>query len=197
MFARYYRFERIEGMERVQTDRISLEAFREAVANALVHRTWDVRANVQIALYDDRVVVTSPGSLPAGLTTEQYLYGQISVLRNPIVAEVFLKLDYIEKFGTGIARIRRAYRDSINQPIFDVRGGMVAVTLPATDAFEGSEEEIRVLNALSGGRIMSRSEIEKQTGLSRMRTLAALESLLERNAIVRQGTGRATKYERS
>lgn len=44
MFARYYRYERIEGMERVQTDRIPLEAFREAVANALVHRTWDVRA---------------------------------------------------------------------------------------------------------------------------------------------------------
>lgn len=126
MFARYYRYERIEGMERVQTDRIPLEAFREAVANALVHRTWDVRANVQIALYDDRVVVTSPESLPAGLTTEQYLYGQISVLRNPIVAETFLKLDYIEKFGTGIARIRRAYRDSINQPIFDVRGGVSA-----------------------------------------------------------------------
>ena len=197
MFARYYRYERIEGMKRVQTDRIPLEAFREAVANALVHRTWDIRANVQIALYDDRVVVTSPGSLPAGLTTEQYLYGQISVLRNPIVAEAFLKLDYIEKFGTGIARIRRAYRDSINQPIFDVRGGMVVVTLPVTDAFEGSEEEAQVLKALSGGRIMSRSEIEKQTGLSRMRTLAALESLLERNAIVRQGTGRATKYERS
>ena len=39
--------------------------------------------------------------------------------------------------------------------------------------------------------------LAKQTGLSRMRTLAALESLLERNAIVRQGTGRATKYERS
>ncbi len=77
-----------------------------------------LQANVQIALYDDRVVVTSPGSLPAGLTTEQYLYGQISVLRNPIVAEVFLKLDYIEKFGTGIARIRRAYRDSINQSVY-------------------------------------------------------------------------------
>ena len=118
-------------------------------------------------------------------------------LRNPIVAEAFLKLDYIEKFGTGIARIRRAYRDSINQPIFDVRGGMVAVTLPVTDALEGSEEEVQVLKALSGGRIISRSEIEKQTGLSRMRTLTALESLLERNAIVRQGTGRATKYERS
>ena len=197
MFVRYYRYERIEGFERVQADRIPLEAFREAVANALVHRTWDVRANVQVALYNDRVVVTSPGSLPAGLTTEQYLYGQISVLRNPIVAEVFLKLDYIEKFGTGIARIRRAYRDSLSQPIFDVRGGMVTVTLPVTDAFEGSEEEIQVLKALSGGRVMSRSEIEKQAGLSRTRTLAALESLLKRNTIVKQGTGRATKYERA
>lgn len=197
MFARYYRYERIEGVERVQTDRIPLEAFREAVANALVHRTWDVQANVQVALYDDRVVVTSPGSLPAGLTTEQYLYGQISVLRNPIVAEVFLKLDYIEKFGTGIARIRRAYRDSINQPVFDIRGGVVAVALPVTDAFEGSGEEAQVLKALSGGRIMSRSEIEKQAGLSRARTLSALESLLNRNAIMKQGTGRATKYERA
>ena len=197
MFVRYYRYERIEGFERVQTDRIPLEAFREAVANALVYRTWDVQANVQVALYNDRVVVTSPGSLPAGLTTEQYLYGQISVLRNPIVAEVFLKLDYIEKFGTGIARIRRAYRDSLSQPIFDVRGGMVTVTLPVTDAFEGSEEEVQILKALSGGRVMSRSEIEKQTGLSRARTLAALESLLKRNAIVKQGTGRATKYERA
>ena len=197
MFVRYYRYERIEGFERVQADRIPLEAFREAVANALVHRTWDVQANVQIALYNDRVVVTSPGSLPAGLTTEQYLYGQISVLRNPIVAEVFLKLDYIEKFGTGIARIRRAYRDSLSQPIFDVRGGMVTVTLPVTDAFEGSEEEVQVLKALSGGRVMSRSEIEKQAGLSRTRTLTALESLLKRNAVVKQGTGRATKYERA
>ena len=74
---------------------------------------------------------------------------------------------------------------------------MVAVTLPVTDAFEGSEEEVQVLKALSGGRIMSRSEIEKQTGLSRMRTLAALESLIGRCAIVKQGTGRATKYEHS
>ena len=74
---------------------------------------------------------------------------------------------------------------------------MVTVTLPVTDAFEGSEEEIQVLKALSGGRILSRGEIEQRTGLSRTRTLAALESLLNRNSIVRRGTGRATKYERA
>lgn len=84
--------------------------------------------------------------------------GRYPCSETPSLQRPFLKLDYIEKFGTGIARIRRAYRDSINQPIFDVRGGMVAVTLPVTDALEGSEEEVQVLKALSGGRIMSRSE---------------------------------------
>ena len=74
---------------------------------------------------------------------------------------------------------------------------MVTVTLPVIDAFEGSEEEAQVLKALSVGRIMSRGEIEQQTGLSRARALTALESLIGRNAVVKRGTGRSTKYERA
>lgn len=155
---------------------------------------WDVRSNVQVALYDYHVVVTLPGTLSAGLTTEQCLHGQISVLRNPIVAEVFLKLGYIEKFGTGIARVRRAYRDLINQPVFDVRGGMVTVTRPVVDAFEDSAEELQVLKTLTGGQILPRGEIERETGLSRVYALAAL---LDRGVIVRHGVGRATTYERA
>lgn len=115
---------------------------------------------MQIALYDNRVVVTSPGSLPSGLTTEQYLCGQISALRNPVVDEVFLKLDYIEKFATGIARIMRAYRGPISQPTFDLRGGVVSVTLPLFDEFSGTEDEALVLKALSGGQILSRGDLE-------------------------------------
>ena len=197
MFRRYYLYDAVEGTERVRRELVPLEAFREAIANALVHRTWDVQANVQIALYNDRVTVTSPGSLPSGLTTEQYLYGQISVLRNPIVAEIFLKLDYIEKFGTGIARIMRAYSGSISQPTFDLRGGMVSVTLPVLDKFDGTEKEASVLEALSGGLVLSRPDLEKRTGLSRAHVLAALESLLSRRIIIRQGAGRATRYRRS
>ena len=196
MFSRYYLYDRVEGMARTQRELVPLEAFREAIANALVHRMWDIKANVQAALYDNRVVVTSPGSLPSGLTTEQYLYGQISVLRNPIIAEVFLKLDYIEKFGTGIARIMRAYRGSISQPTFDLRGGVVSVTLPLFDEFAGTEDEASVLKVLSGGQILSRSDLEERTGLSRARVLAALESLLSQNMIAKQGAARATRYMR-
>lgn len=196
MFSRYYLYDQVKGVERVQRELVPLEAFRETIANALVHRTWDIKANVQVALYDSRVVVTSPGSLPSGLTTEQYLYGQISVLRNPIIAELFLKLDYIEKFGTGIARIMRAYQDSISQPTFDLRGGVVSVALPLFDEFAGTEDEVSVLKALSGGQILSRGDLEERTGLSRARVLSALDSLLAQSMIARRGAARATRYMR-
>lgn len=196
MYARYYCYERIEGTARTLVSRVPREAFREAVANALVHRTWDVRANVQIALYDDRIVVTSPGSLPSGMTEEQYLYGQVSVLRNPVLAEVFFKLEYIEKFGTGIARIRRAYQGSLGAPIFDLRGGFVTVTLPVVDAFEGTDDERSILKALGGGRVLTRRAIEEETHLGRGSALAALGSLVEKGLVTRVGEGRATRYAR-
>lgn len=195
-YARYYCYERIEGTTRTPVSRVPREAFRETVANALVHRTWDVRSNVQIALYDDRIVVTSPGSLPSGMTEEQYLYGQVSVLRNPVLAEVFLKLEYIEKFGTGIARIRRAYQGSLSAPIFDLRRGFVTVTLPVVDAFEGTDDERSILKALGGGRVLTRRAIEEETHLGRGSALAALGSLVEKGLVTRVGEGRATRYAR-
>ncbi len=196
MFERYFCYEQIKGKERVRSERVPSEAFREAVANALVHRTWDVRANVQVAMYDNRVTITSPGSLPPGLSVEQYLHGQISVLRNPVIAEAFLKLGYIEKFGTGVERIRRSYRGSVSQPLFEVLDGIVTVTLPVIDAFSGSDEEYQVLKSLSNGEILTRVELEESTGLSRARVLSALESLVGQGMVVKRGAGRATKYAR-
>lgn len=75
-----------------------------------------------------------------------------------------------------------------------VRGGMVTVTRPVVDAFEDSAEELQVLKTLTGGQILPRGEIERETGLSRVYALAAL---LDRGVIVRHGVGRATTYERA
>lgn len=66
------------------------------LSNALVHRTWDVNAQIKISMFDDRVEITSPGGLPDGLSKEEYLAGQISILRNPIIAGVFFRLGLIE-----------------------------------------------------------------------------------------------------
>lgn len=76
--------------------------FREVVANALVHRLRDVKVHTKICMFDDRIEIIFPGGLPTGISEQEYLSGRISVLRNPIIANVFYRLKIVEIFGTGI-----------------------------------------------------------------------------------------------
>ena len=92
MFRQYYEYERIKGSTREKISLIPEEAFREAVASALVHRTWDIDSHVNIAMFQDRIRITSPGGLPRGVSEEEYLRGGISILRNPIIGNVFYRL---------------------------------------------------------------------------------------------------------
>ena len=108
-FRDYYEYEVIKGINREKRQSIPIEAFRETIANTLVHRTWDVAANIQVSMYENRLEVVSPGGLPFGISEAEYLKGYISVPRNPILANVFFRLNYIEMFGTGIKRIQAAY----------------------------------------------------------------------------------------
>ena len=108
---------------------IPKEAFREAVANAIVHRVWDINAQIRISMFDDRIEIVSPGGLSDGISEKEYLEGRISVLRNPILANVFHRLDLIEKFGTG-KRIIQCYADSQSKPSFEISDNSIQVTLP-------------------------------------------------------------------
>ena len=116
MYERYLVYETVSSAARERVERVPFEAFRETVANALVHRAWDVPANVTVSIYEDRVTVVSPGGLPSGVTEEEYLGGGVSIPRNPVVANIFFRLDYIEQFGTGIARINEAYEGLAVKP---------------------------------------------------------------------------------
>lgn len=75
-------------MDRKSVDKIPERDFREAVANALVHRMWDIPASIKISMYSDKIEISSPGGLPAGISEDEYLNGQISLLRNPIIGNV-------------------------------------------------------------------------------------------------------------
>lgn len=79
------------------------------IANALVHRTWDVNTHINVSMFNDRIEVTSSGGLPKGIMKEEYLMGGISIPRNYIIGNVFLRLRMIERFGTGIRRIKDLY----------------------------------------------------------------------------------------
>ena len=85
----YYQYEEIEGSYRKKIELISEEAFREAVANALIHRAWDLNSKIRISMFEDRIEISFPGGLVNGITRDEYLSGMISSLRNPIISNVF------------------------------------------------------------------------------------------------------------
>ena len=195
MFQTYYQYEKIEGVERKQIDKIPEKAFREAIANALVHRAWDVRASIKISMFEDRIEIGSPGGLPAGIGREEYLNGQISVLRNPILGNVFFRLKYIEKFGTGIMRINRSYSNALEKPSYQIFENSIQVVLPVIASDEKlSEKDKKILDIIRDKGTVSRSEIEKLAGIGKDSTIRSLNLLLKKHIIEKTGAGRGVKY---
>ena len=185
----------IEGIERKTIEIIPETAFREAAANALVHRTWDVNANIRIFMFFDRIEIISPGGLPNGITKEEYLHGYISILRNPIIANVFFRLHLIEIFGTGIRRIMEAYADRLIKPSFEITENSVKVTLPAINSgINLTADKQKVVALLQGKMILSSSEIAENLHWSRDKAIRELNSLIESGLIKKTGIGRGTRY---
>ena len=194
LYRKYYQYEVVEGTARNGYELVPEAAFREAVANALVHRTWDINAHVRISMFQDRIEVSSPGGLPSGISEREYLDGQVSKLRNPILGNVFFRLRLIERFGTGVLRIKDAYRGSERQPKFEVYENSICVVLPLTRGETPlSDDENKVLQALIG-RSLQMSEICTKTGFGRTKAQAIVKGLVEGGYAVVSGTGRGTRY---
>lgn len=195
-FKRYYQYEKITGARREIVDKIPEKAFREAIANALVHRRWDIKASIKISMFTDRIEISSPGGLPEGMSEEEYLNGQVSLLRNPIIGNVFFRLKHIEKFGTGILRIKNAYADSLIKPEFGVYLNSIRITLPILEKnITLSEEERKIVRLLQENEQMDRGEITEILQISKDKTIRLLNNLLEKRVIARVGKGRGTRYQ--
>ena len=197
VFDTYYAYEEIVGFERITKTLVPREAFREAIANALVHRCWDVRANIKVGMFADRIEITSPGGLPAGITEELYLAGGPSVARNPILANVFFRLGHIERFGTGIPRILDEYAHETVSPSFALRDSSITVMLPVTVLENVTLDEEAILAGLAKGSALTRSQISEKTQLSKSKAIRTLNALVEKGLVTKVGEGRSVRYERN
>jgi len=194
-YADYYQYETIDGAYRTKVEAIPEAAFREAVANAIARRTWDVRAHIRVAMFEDRIEVTSPGGLPEGITKQEYLAGRVSVLRNPILAGVLFRLNIIEAFGTAIPRIMSAYEKSLRKPTFEVSDNAVSVVLPLFETDLGlSPDEREVYARLSRVAPKPISQIADAMSFGRSKTAALLKDMASRGLVIVEGTGRGTRY---
>ncbi len=96
---------RLEGMRRVDVPEISRAALREAVINAFCHRDWRAPDYIQIAIYKNRVEIRNPGGLFDGLTFEEMRRGNVSHRRNPLIADLFRRIEMVEAWGRGMPLI--------------------------------------------------------------------------------------------
>ena len=94
----------IKGMYRQDVYELPTDSIRELIANAVAHRSYLEPGNIQVALYDDRLEITSPGMLLNNVTIEKMIEGY-SRPRNPAIARAFAYMKIIEKWGTGIPRL--------------------------------------------------------------------------------------------
>ena len=195
VFRDYYQYEVIQGADRKMVEKIPEAAFREAIANALIHRVWDINSHIRVSMFDDRIEVVSPGGLPAGITKDEYLSGKLSVLRNRNLANVFYRLGFVEIFGTGIMRIRQLYEKSLRKPEFEVSENAIQIVLPVWESnLDLTEDEKMIYGILSKNRLKSMGEIAPYVSFGRSKTTKLLKEMEEKGIITVEGKGRSTKY---
>ena len=193
----------LEGLARADVWEYPLEALREAVINALIHRDYTVATDIQIRLYDNELSIWNPGGLPSELTVEQLREPQhLSVLRNPLLAQAFYFAGLIERWGTGTARIIALCREQgLPEPEFNADALQFRVRFlkdPYTPErlrkMGLNERQVQAVNyAKEHGKITNR-EYRRITGVSDEGARLDLRQLVELGIFQQQGRGRNVTY---
>lgn len=195
IFKDYYSYEVIQQAERKNIEKIPETAFREAIANALIHRVWDIESQIRVMMFEDRIEIISPGGLPAGITEEEYLSGKISVLRNRNLANVFYRLGFVEIFGTGITRIKQVYEAGLQKPDFEVSENTIKIILPVLEEnINLTDDEMVVYKILSKTVLKPISEIAPYVSFGKSKTTQLLKAMGDKGVVTVEGKGRGTKY---
>jgi len=193
----------IEGIVRKDFYELPIGAIREMIVNAVCHRNYMDNSCVQVAVYDDRVEVTSPGMLYGGLTLEEAMNGR-SKIRNRAIAEVFSRMEIVESWGTGIRRImNRAKEYGLTEPEFQEIGDTFRVNLyrkADKKPIKADKKPIKVnrekmiLDYVRENGSISNREARELLGLAESTTKRVLKELVERGSLKIEGSKKTRRY---
>ena len=195
-----------EGLIRKDERDYPVEAIREALLNAVVHREYSFGSSTLVNIYEDRIEFLSLGGIISGLSLEAVMLG-VSQSRNEKLADVFYRLHLIEAYGTGIQKILLNYKNYNLKPVFKAETGAFQVILPNIHYQSETEENIekqplglddeykKIINFLEQGT-KSRKEIQEYIELSQSKIITMLRELLSLGLIVKIGNGKNTKYQK-
>ncbi|MCD8207031.1 MAG: DUF4062 domain-containing protein [Bacteroidales bacterium] len=190
---------------------LPIEAVREAIVNAVCHRDYTSNASVQVMLFQDRLEIWNPGTLPYGLTVQKLQGPHKSLPANPLLADPMYWNGYIEKIGTGTEDIISKCREyGLKAPEFHQEEDF-RVVIWRTPKAEGdpkrskgdpkviqsdpkrSKEEAAVFAIIKENPSVSRAELAKQLNLSERQTRKIIDRLRDSGQLAREG-GRAGRW---
>lgn len=195
-----------DRLDRVDEPLYPPVAVREALANAFCHRDYAIGGgSVGVALYDDRLEVTSSGSLHFGLTPEALFGPHESLPWNPLIAAVFYRRGIIEAWGRGTIKMAELTHDAgLPHPEIEDAGGCVTVRFRPVrqlatqrDEHELTDRQRRILSLLQsndGGLALRHIRAELGTGPAEWEVKNDLAVLKELELIETRGYGRGAHW---
>lgn len=179
-----------------------LDAIREAVINAVVHRDYTEPSEIQIRIYDDNLIVWSPGKLPLGITLDDLFRPHKSVLRNKLIARVFYDAGLIEQWGTGIKRITDAcLKHGLPKPQFEEYQGFRVIfrkdiyTEEYLKSLGLNERQIKAVMFVKKEGKITNKKYQEITKTSKPTATRDLTDLVKKDILKQIGTtGKGTQY---
>ncbi len=186
-----------DGLYRIDRRDYPVDAVREALLNAIVHRDYSFSDSTLISIFDDRIEFVSIGGLTSGITFDDIMLG-LSVARNRKLANIFYRLNLIEAYGMGMPKIIRSYDDYEAKPKIEVTDNAFKITLPNINELPTkvllNDNEQAVMELFKNKDIMVRKDLEDALGISQAMALNILRGLLDKGKIRVLGSGKRTKY---
>ena len=199
----------INGIVHEERYELPERALRELIVNAAIHRNYQMSSSIQVAVFDDRVEISSPGSLYGTLTLEEAMSGRSS-LRNRTLARVLEKVGIVEGWGSGLKRIcSDCLSYNIPFPVFIELGDMLRVnfyrpsyiqigdksaTKPTIGDKSATTTNGKILDYLEAHPASKSSETAQFLGLKISRTKDYLSELSRDGKIVSNGANRNRTY---
>ena len=179
-------------------------ALREAIANALCHRDYAIGGgSVDVAIYDDRLEITSAGMLHFGLTIDDLYRPHPSRLWNPLIAAAFYRRGIIETWGRGTIKMTELTElAGLPRPEFEERAGSFFVRFrpslylpPSRIGHSLSEQQQAILQLLSESSGLGLSDIHARLGRGTLRSVREDVAFLKKVGMLHsRGYGRGARW---
>lgn len=153
------------------------DAVLEALVNALIHRNYNnLGAEVCLNIYDDRMEITSPGIMVSGDPVPRYVnYAFESMRRNPNIADVFWRMGYMNRRGSGLSKITNStnalFEDGKEHVAFQIRNSFFVVSIDNANYKSNpkiilTDRQKKIMEALKGNR-MTATALADALGINR------------------------------